>query len=106
MKRVRSHHQDANINIKDENPLILNPGEDDPELHIFFNREVPVGITEKGMCTIYRVGLDREKLNNHRSSWLSLLDDVDRHAAAGDPKSLQLLTESSHTTPLYSLMLK
>lgn len=103
-KRVRSHHQAANI--KDENPMILNPGEDDPEVHIFFNREVPVGITDKGTCTIDRIGLDREKLNNHRMRWLTLLDDIARHAASGDAKSLHLLREAAHTNKPYSLMVK
>lgn len=47
-QRARSHH----MSLADESPLLLNPYEEDPELHIKYNRNVPRGLTEKGRQTI------------------------------------------------------
>jgi hypothetical protein len=102
--RVRSHYNASKL--KEEKPVIINPGTDNPALHIFFNREIPIGIDYKGDETILRTGLDREKLNDFRLKWLYLLDDIERHAKLGDQKSLQLLKEAAKPTEPYSLMVR
>ena len=45
--------------LADEQPLLLDPGGvDDPEDHIGFHDEVPVGRSEKGRTTVQAIGLD------------------------------------------------
>lgn len=103
-KRVRSHRDAAKI--KDEAPLIVNPGLDQPPEHIFFNREIPVGIDEKGALTIRRTGLDRDNLNKHRLKYLILLERLAHHAKDGDRDSLLLLKEAAQPNQEYSLMVQ
>lgn len=103
-KRARSHHDAAKI--ADETPLIVNPALDQPAVHIFFNREIPIGIDQKGELTIRRIGLDRDQLNKHRLKYLRLLDRLAHHAKNGDRDSLQLLKEAARPNQEYSLMVQ
>ena len=57
-------HHDA-TGMTNEQPLIIDPGRDDPQAHLTFDREVPRGLDEKGRITILRIGLDRKKLNDY-----------------------------------------
>ena len=47
-RRARSH----DMPLAEESPLLLDPYEEDPELHIQYNRSVPRGLTAKGRRTI------------------------------------------------------
>jgi uncharacterized protein (TIGR02646 family) len=70
-KRARSHSHDATL----EEPLFINPAEQDPEEHISFRFEIPfpVGGSRTGKATIEALGLDREILNERRRDRLTHL---------------------------------
>lgn len=56
--RAKSHR----ASIRNEDPLIIRPdGPDDPQDHIGFHNEVPVGKTKAGAATVKFVGLDRHE---------------------------------------------
>ncbi|HEX8211465.1 MAG TPA: hypothetical protein VF584_14935 [Longimicrobium sp.] len=70
-KRARSHRDD----VAREEPLFINPAEQDPEEHISFRYEIPfpVGGSRAGKATIEALGLDREILNERRRDRLKQL---------------------------------
>ncbi len=68
--RARSHHD----NIQDEKPLIINPAIDDPREHIFFHREEPRHVTERGLKTIESLKLRRPDLQESRRERLTVLE--------------------------------
>lgn len=53
--RAKSHHN----SIGAEDPVMVHPSDDDPEIHVSFRKEIIYGKTEKGKMTIKRTGLDR-----------------------------------------------
>ncbi len=65
-------HHDA---IDDEEPLFLNPAEDDPENHIGFREEYPyaIGSGARARTTIKQLGLKREGLAEFRKELLAKL---------------------------------
>jgi hypothetical protein len=79
---------------------------DEPGVHIFFNREIPIAIDKKGEQTIRRTGLDRSSLNNRRLKYLKLLDEFAQYARNGDQKALSLIREASNPASEYSLMVR
>lgn len=87
-KRARSHHAD----LRDEDPLFIDPAEDDPRSHIRFDEDLPFGTTEEGKKSIDGLGLRRPELRVQRRKVLgeietriSILD-----AAASSPKDSKL----------------
>lgn len=68
-ERARSHHDD----IGKENPLFVDPVGEDPRIHIQFDGDLPVGITEQGRVTIDGIGLRRTELTEDR---LMKIDDI------------------------------
>jgi hypothetical protein len=68
--RVRSHHDHAGLAI--EEPLLIDPSVVDPEQHIRWNQEYPVGApgSDLAVATIAVVGLDREELAADRRGHL------------------------------------
>ncbi len=78
-KRAKSHHDD----LSKEDPLIINPRNNDPINYIGFREEYPFAIDGNvyGKTTIECAGLDRETLNEARRSHLEtvgLLWDIIR----------------------------
>ncbi len=62
-RRARSHRD----NVDCERPLVIDPsGPDDPKLHIKFQDDLVVGITEKGKTTIETIDLNRVSLREER----------------------------------------
>jgi uncharacterized protein (TIGR02646 family) len=55
-------------------PCLLDPASEDPQKHIEFRREVPLGRTRRGQETIKLIGLDRSPLTDERSMWLLTID--------------------------------
>jgi uncharacterized protein (TIGR02646 family) len=102
--RIKTHHLAHKL--AEEKPLIINPGVDEPGVHIFFNREIPIAIDKKGEQTIRRTGLDRSSLNNRRLKYLKLLDEFAQYARNGDQKALSLIREASNPASEYSLMVR
>ncbi|MBN8678088.1 MAG: hypothetical protein J0M29_07665 [Chitinophagales bacterium] len=102
--RVKTHHLTHKLG--EEKPLIVNPGPDEPEVHIFFNREIPVAIDEKGKQTIKRTGLDRSSLNKRRLNYLEMLDMLAQYARNGDKRAQALIKEASNPESEYSLMVR
>lgn len=81
--RANSHHDDHNL----EDCLIIDPGREEPSLHLYFEQEVimaKVGST-KGKETIKRTGLDRKKLEDHRLEHLIKLEILAK--VARDPNN-------------------
>jgi len=70
-KRARSHRHDTGR----EQPLFINPAEQDPERFISFRAEIPYAIGDniEGRSTIEALGLHREALNQRRREHLSVL---------------------------------
>ncbi|AEE49400.1 hypothetical protein [Haliscomenobacter hydrossis] len=103
-KRIKSHHHFTNLHL--EEPLIIDPANDNPEDHIYFDQEIPKAKDKKGELTILRLGLDRDDLNEYRLKWLQLIRDIARHAAKGDLISLNLLQEAAEPQSELSLMVR
>ena len=61
-KRARTHHDD----LTQEEPLLIDPARDEPDDHIYFDRERIRARTERGAATIRVLGLDRSELNKIR----------------------------------------
>ena len=72
--RMLSHLDAANID--NENPVLIDPGKDNPEEFIQFREEVPYAVNDndKGKTSIKAYGLDRDDLNRIRFDYLQLLD--------------------------------
>lgn len=70
--RATSHGAD----ITKETPLIINPALDDPEQHIAFKDDIPVGLDQRGKVTISKTGLDREPLNENRRGVLNPIRQI------------------------------
>ena len=70
--RARSHADD----VGEEAPLIVDPGRNDPRVHIEFRQEYAFGLTAKGAKTIEIIGLNRDALIELRGEHLSLLQTL------------------------------
>ncbi len=101
-KRVRSHNDKAKL--AEEEPMLVHPVLENPEEHVFFNIEVPVGISDKGKKTIEILQLDNTKANEFRLIYLTLLDELARYAANGDTKPLAFIREAMLPKLQYSAM--
>ena len=69
--RARSHHDDVDA----EQPLFINPVQEDPRQHIRFRGAAVVSITERGKETIEGLGLRRDALEEARRETLDYLRD-------------------------------
>ncbi len=65
--RALNHH---NALENSANCLLINPINENPELHITFNQEIPVGKTNKGKESINKYGIGRATLNEERRKHL------------------------------------
>lgn len=62
-----------------ENPLLINPYMDNPDIHIIFHREIAVGLTPKGETSIEYYGLNRKALLKERQEkyeTFRILEDI------------------------------
>lgn len=59
-----------NYNLGAERPIFINPALEDPEMHITFYEDTPLGITYRGRKTIEYLKLDRLDLNDVRKEKL------------------------------------
>ena len=74
-KRARSNTDDLTA----EEPLLLDPGGmANPCGHIGFRREIAVGLTEIGRCTIEFIGLNRPQLEEKRRERIDQLANLSR----------------------------
>jgi len=64
--------------IETEQPIFINPAEEDPSAHISFREHVPIARngSRRGKRTIQALGLDREHLNEARETHLKLLNHI------------------------------
>ena len=72
-QRARNHYH----NIEEENPLLIHPVHEDPEQHITFSKEIPLGLTERGRKCISLLGLDRESLSEDRRKLLEIIEAME-----------------------------
>lgn len=58
--------------------MFINPAVDDPKEYITFYDEVPVAIdnNDRGVITINKLGLNREKLNDQRRKTIAMIKDL------------------------------
>lgn len=72
-KRVRTHLRARDV--RKEQPLFIDPGNEEPERFIGFRRHAvyPIGNSERAKHTIAALGLDRPELDEHRRSVLEPL---------------------------------
>jgi uncharacterized protein (TIGR02646 family) len=84
-RRARNHTQD----LQREEPLLLDPGSDDPEAHIAFRGAVPFAINGnlRGKTTIQILGLGREALLERRRERVDLLMTLSRLVKLGGPEA-------------------
>ncbi len=61
-----------------ERPLFLDPGSDDPRIHIVFKEEVAVALdgSVRGSSTIEAIGLNRPEMLDNRREFLGPLSDL------------------------------
>ena len=85
MKRARSHNDD-HLN---EDCLILDPGDDNPDEHLYFEQEVIKVKNDslRGTETIKRTGLDRKKLEDKRMDYWLLLNTLAVVARGQSPEA-------------------
>lgn len=66
-KRAKSHNDKLeSLSVT----LLLDPGKEDPEIHIGFRKEIPYHKTVKGENSIKYYGIDRDKLSEKRRKHL------------------------------------
>jgi len=67
-------------NIKNEKPLFIDPGFDNPEKHIGFNGPYPIPLSnsDRGKTTIKYLGLDREEIVEHRRTQFNRLKSLEK----------------------------
>ncbi|MBI3652664.1 MAG: hypothetical protein HY231_16705 [Acidobacteria bacterium] len=84
-KRAKAHRD----NIRKEEPLFINPAEENPEKFITFKCWEPQAINgnPRGEATIKMLGLDRRELNDRRIHHYNLLSLVYALAIAEPPQS-------------------
>jgi len=84
-KRARSHSHDHLI----ENHLIIDPGLNNPENHLFFEQEIikPKNASIEGVETIKRTGLNRDKLCERRFEYLSIFKTLAGVAKGNSPQA-------------------
>lgn len=74
-RRARSHHDD----LAQEEPLLLDPYEDDPEQHIAYSRFMPRGRTPRGEATLAVLKLrGRSQLARPRDRWEQIQKRLER----------------------------
>jgi len=72
--RAVSHRDD----LSREDPLLVDPEADDPEVHVGFRKEYayPISDSPKARTTIETVGLNREELAERRRDRIAILEQV------------------------------
>lgn len=72
--RALSHNQD----VRREQPIFINPSNEEVEEYITFNEEIPKAVdnNQRGLETIKKLGLDRELLNEQRRQTLNKIRDI------------------------------
>lgn len=80
--RARTHKDD----FREESPMFIHPGEEDPSPHVTFKEEVivPVNGSPRGMATINGLGLDRDKVEERRREELEPIKLLYRMAFSED----------------------
>ncbi|HEX8699149.1 MAG TPA: hypothetical protein VF815_09960 [Myxococcaceae bacterium] len=104
-KRARSHKDD----VAAEDPLLIDPGMEEPETFISFREEVPyaVGGSIRGETTIRLLGLRREALAEQRRDRLSHVKALRDLVTLGGPEAAQaqsLLQRMQHDSAPYASM--
>jgi uncharacterized protein (TIGR02646 family) len=66
--------------INSEDPLLIDPGKDEPSEHLSFRGEIPYGVdgSKKGKTTIQNLQLDRATLNDARLRHLQIMKSLDQ----------------------------
>lgn len=72
--RALSH----NDSVDDEEPIFIHPGNENAEMFITFNEEIPKEVdgNVRGQQTIKKLQLDRDGLNEQRKSKLDMVRDI------------------------------
>lgn len=86
--RARSHHHDISL----EQPLFVNPAQQDPRDHIRFDADAPVALTPIGRTTIEEIGLRSDYfLREERAKKLQELERLLQavKCARKDPQDLE-----------------
>jgi uncharacterized protein (TIGR02646 family) len=86
-RRARNHTQD----LKSEEPLLLDPGSDEPESHIAFRGAVPFAISRspRGERTIEILGLRREALMERRRDRMNYFMALYELVRLGGPEAAE-----------------
>lgn len=67
--RARNH----NDTIEDEEPMLVDPGAEDPRDHMRFRFDAPVALAPRGEATIDVLGLERYGLADARLKWAKII---------------------------------
>ena len=86
-RRARHHGEDVST----EEPLLIDPGAEDPEAFISFRDEVPfaLGGNARGRATIRHLGLAREALAERRRDRLGLVRTLHKLVDLGGPDATE-----------------
>ena len=106
-QRATSHRKP----IAKEKPLIIDPGKDNPAKFLTFNKEIIVAVNNnaKGLETIKRTGLDRDKLTRDRFEYLEVLEELATMIRNNLPNATEakaLFKKRGKPDSIYSLMVR
>lgn len=101
-RRARNHQHDVSI----EEPLLLNPAEEDPGLFIGFRQEVAYAVrgNRRGKSTIEVLQLNRPDLAERRRDWLEKVRMLRVAAENGAPGAREVLQRMQWDGQEYALM--
>jgi len=95
-RRARSHK----ARIRGEQPLLVDPAQEDPRDHIRYNGDAPYALTDRGQATIDRLGLRRGDLREERQTLLSTLTQLRAVVVALGPDALESQQATAHMQTL------
>lgn len=115
IKDPATRARDHGMKLEDETPAILKPDRDNPQCHIKFEEDVPVGITDVGKLTIKVLGLDcpkhsfrrkhLAKIREHRKVFTDLINSDDPRAREEAERRRRKVEDAELPGAQYSAMI-
>jgi uncharacterized protein (TIGR02646 family) len=105
--RAQTHDDDLTL----EDPLIVDPGNEDPAQHLMYHREIVVerNNSPKGRETISRTGLNRPEIVGDRFEYLSLMQTLAQVARGTSAEASQARAQfktAGRFDKVYSTMIR
>jgi uncharacterized protein (TIGR02646 family) len=101
-KRAKNHLDD----IKKERALLIDPSLDEPQRHIFFEKEIAKYKTKKGQITIHFLGLNNLTLIDERLKWYGICEELAKYARQGSESAKKQIRALGQPNMPFSLMVR